>query len=295
MATWSDDDDDDQNYRGLLGYFTVDTPQGPQLIASPQAPDTSTTPASPPQNAQPQSGLLGFFNNAFDPASDDRGTATGNAQTWLSPTTLYTNPQSGGFARSTEGSSPQAALPASLGLASDDPPGSFELAEMAEEERSPGLHPLGVEMGGGNGPGAALGGPPPSSFSGDFRNPLQAPDGPPRNPPGRLNDQPVGESGGSGVSYVTPNGQVIQAPQGYRSTPAENGKGLVILPEGQLQEDRRNTIRWAEPNSQNPQGYFRYYNNYGQPLNPATGKPDADELTHIDPSYNGPLIGYPGK
>jgi RHS repeat-associated protein len=104
-----------------------------------------------------------------------------------------------------------------------------------------------------------------------------------------------GGGGGGGVSYVTPNGQVIQAPQGYRSSPSENGRGLVLLPEGQPLGDNRNIIRWGAPNAEYPQGYFRYYNNYGQPLNPATGRPDINELTHIDPSYRGPLIGYPGQ
>jgi hypothetical protein len=104
-----------------------------------------------------------------------------------------------------------------------------------------------------------------------------------------------GGAGGGGVLYVTPNGQVIQAPQGYRSSPAENGKGIVLLPQGQPLTDNRNIIRWGEPNAQHPQGYFRYYNNYGQPLNPATGRPDTNDLTHIDPSYRGPLIGYPGQ
>jgi hypothetical protein len=45
----------------------------------------------------------------------------------------------------------------------------------------------------------------------------------------------IGEGGGGGASvlYVTPNGQVIQAPQGYQAVPAENGRGLVLLPQGQ--------------------------------------------------------------
>ena len=76
MATWSDDDDDDQNYRGLLGYFTVDTPQGPQLIASTQAPDTSTM-VSAPQTSSPQTGQPGAINSsAFGPGYNGDTTAT---------------------------------------------------------------------------------------------------------------------------------------------------------------------------------------------------------------------------
>jgi hypothetical protein len=101
--------------------------------------------------------------------------------------------------------------------------------------------------------------------------------------------------GGGRVFYGTPQGQLIEAPSGYYATAAQNGKGLVLLPEGQSLGNNANIIRWGEPNALHPQGYFRYYNEFGQALDPMTGQPASNLLTHIDPSYQGPLIGYPGR
>jgi len=76
---------------------------------------------------------------------------------------------------------------------------------------------------------------------------------------------------------------------------AENGKGLVLLPEGQSLGNNANIIRYGEPSAANPNGYFRYYNGAGQPLNPATGLPGPNSATHIPLDYRGPLNGYPGR
>jgi hypothetical protein len=78
---------------------------------------------------------------------------------------------------------------------------------------------------------------------------------------------------------------------------AQNGQGLVLLPEGQALGDNANIIRYGEPgsNSNYLDEYFRYYNGYGQPLNPATGNPGPNSLTHFGPDYQGPLLGYPGN
>lgn len=104
----------------------------------------------------------------------------------------------------------------------------------------------------------------------------------------------AGEAAASGrIFYGTPEGQLIEAPAGYEAATAQNGKGLVLQPNGQILGDNSNIIRYGEPNVQNPNGYFRYYNGYGQALNPSTGRPGADIITHIPLDYQGPLNGYP--
>lgn len=103
------------------------------------------------------------------------------------------------------------------------------------------------------------------------------------------------EATGSGrVFYGTPQGQLIEAPPGYEPLTAQNGKGLVLLSEGQPLGNNANIIRWSEPNALYPNGSFRYYNNSAQPLIPGTGILGPDALTHIAPDYQGPLVHYPG-
>jgi hypothetical protein len=102
--------------------------------------------------------------------------------------------------------------------------------------------------------------------------------------------------GGAGrVFYGTPEGTLLEGPTAYVPTAAENGDGLVLLPEGQSLGNNSDIVRWGEPNAQSPDGYFRYYNSSGQPLNPATGLPGPNSVTHISPTYQGPLNGYPGR
>ncbi|MEQ1708296.1 MAG: hypothetical protein ABL864_08185 [Terricaulis sp.] len=98
-----------------------------------------------------------------------------------------------------------------------------------------------------------------------------------------------------GTLYVAPNGVVLQAPPGYVATTAVNGRGLVLLPAGQALGNNANIIRYGEPSARYPDGYFRYYNSHGQPLNPLTGRPGSQDTTHITPDYRGTLRGYPGE
>lgn len=47
-----------------------------------------------------------------------------------------------------------------------------------------------------------------------------------------------------------------------------------------------------EPTQRYPQGYFVYYNKYGQPLD-VYGKPGPRSATHIPEDYQGPLPAWP--
>ena len=106
---------------------------------------------------------------------------------------------------------------------------------------------------------------------------------------------PAPAGGGGRVFYGTPGGQIIETPQGYVAIIAQNGRGLVLLPEGQAISNNANIIRYGDPTSLYPNGYFRYYNAHGQPLNPATGLPGPNPVTHIPANYQGPLNNYPGR
>jgi len=104
----------------------------------------------------------------------------------------------------------------------------------------------------------------------------------------------VHNAGGCGCKFIgTPLGQLIAVPLGYVAMTALNGKGLILAPAGQPLGDNSNIIRWGEPSPQNPNGYFRYYNGNGQPLNPLTGKSGSNPETHIEPDCPGPWKGLP--
>ena len=51
---------------------------------------------------------------------------------------------------------------------------------------------------------------------------------------------------------------------GYVGVTAENGNGLVLLPEGEALDNNANIVRYGSPTKLYPSGYFRYYNGYGQ-------------------------------
>jgi hypothetical protein len=69
---------------------------------------------------------------------------------------------------------------------------------------------------------------------------------------------------------VTLSGKVIPIPQGWVGRVADNGTGIIYQRPGAT--GSADMIRIMGPTLQYPQGYVRYYNNYGQPLDPF-GKP----------------------
>jgi hypothetical protein len=70
-----------------------------------------------------------------------------------------------------------------------------------------------------------------------------------------------------------------QIPPDYIAEPAENGRGWVFRAPGS--SGNANIVRVGEADSQNPTGYVRYHDSYGQPLN-AQGSPLASRAdTHL--------------
>ena len=79
---------------------------------------------------------------------------------------------------------------------------------------------------------------------------------------------------------------MIPIPEGWVGRAADNGQGIVYQRPGTV--GNADTIRLMEPTLRYPQGYVRYNNNLGQPLDPF-GKPGNRASTHIALDYEGSM------
>jgi hypothetical protein len=89
---------------------------------------------------------------------------------------------------------------------------------------------------------------------------------------------------------VTSSGKVVPIPQDWVGRVADNRAGIVYQRPGAM--GSADMLRIMAPTPQYPQGYVRYYNNRGQPLDPF-GKPGDRTSTHISLDYEGPISGWP--
>ena len=99
--------------------------------------------------------------------------------------------------------------------------------------------------------------------------------------------------GGSKVQYVGANGIAVPIPQGWKyKGAAANNRGGVWQQPGAI--GNADSIRIMEPGAdpRYPNGYMRYYNGYGQPLD-VNGNPGNPASTHIPLDYQGSIPGLP--
>lgn len=102
----------------------------------------------------------------------------------------------------------------------------------------------------------------------------------------------AGAGAGRSTRFVTtPRGTTFDIPKGWAAREADNGKGIVYQRPGAT--GNADMVRIMEPTAKYPKGYFRYYNEHGQPLG-ANGKPGPQSATHHSEDFQGPLAGWPG-
>lgn len=82
----------------------------------------------------------------------------------------------------------------------------------------------------------------------------------------------------------TPGYRPPEVPGDWVARTADNGKGVVWQKPGSL--GNADTIRVMEPTDRYPDGYVRFYNSHGQPVD-LNGKPGPKSATHISISPDG--------
>jgi RHS repeat-associated protein len=82
-----------------------------------------------------------------------------------------------------------------------------------------------------------------------------------------------------GQFMVGPTGTVVPIPPGQVAEPAR-GDGIVYRPPGTTGNGGTTRIMGPDAQGGYPNGYVRQYNQQGQPINPATQKPDTQANTH---------------
>ena len=99
---------------------------------------------------------------------------------------------------------------------------------------------------------------------------------------------------GSPIRYseyvITKNGRVIRIPLDWEGRVGDKGTGMVWQKPGTTGNANSIRIMDAGVDPRYPQGYIRYYNSSGQPLD-IYGKTGTQAATHIPLDYNGPMPG----
>jgi len=89
---------------------------------------------------------------------------------------------------------------------------------------------------------------------------------------------------------TTPRGTTFDVPGGWQARTADNGRGIVYQRPGAT--GNADMIRIMDPTDKYPGGYFRWYNDRGQPLD-VYGKPGPPSATHIPEDSIGKIPRWP--